>query len=60
VIHGDLKTLYYNLVDMHKIIPKIQDVMKFQRWLIVKLILDKLLKTVLDSSVWTLEINTSF
>jgi hypothetical protein len=52
--------MYYNLVDMHKIIPKIQDVMKFQRWLIVKLILDKLLKTALDSSVWTLEINTSF
>jgi hypothetical protein len=30
VLHGDLKCLHYDLVDMHKLTPKIQEVMEFQ------------------------------
>jgi hypothetical protein len=41
VIHGDLQFLHYDLVDIYKLTPKIQEVMKFLRWLIVKLILEK-------------------
>jgi hypothetical protein len=33
------------MVDMNKLIPKIQEVMKFLRWIIVKLILGKILKS---------------
>jgi hypothetical protein len=33
--------LNYDLVDMHKLFPKIQEGMKFQKWLIIKLILKK-------------------
>jgi hypothetical protein len=32
--------LHYKLVDMHNITPKIQTVMEFQRWLLVKLFLE--------------------
>jgi hypothetical protein len=41
VLHGGLQTLYYDLVGMHKLTPKIQEVMKFQTWLIAKLILEE-------------------
>jgi hypothetical protein len=37
VLHGDLKCLYYRMVDMLKLSPKIQGVMEFQRRLNVKL-----------------------
>jgi hypothetical protein len=45
VLHGDLEILYSDMVDMNKLIPKIQEVMKFLRWIIVKLILGKILKS---------------
>jgi hypothetical protein len=35
--HGNLRCLYYDLVDMHKLSHRIQEVMEFQRWLNVKL-----------------------
>jgi hypothetical protein len=56
-----LQYLYYNLVDMHKLTPNIQEVMAFPNWLSVKQNLPKLQspESVLYSSVWTLEINTS-
>jgi hypothetical protein len=31
VLHRDLQTLHYDLVDMHKITPKIEEVMEFER-----------------------------
>jgi hypothetical protein len=31
-----LQSLYYNLVDMHKLTPNIQEVMAFPNWLSVK------------------------
>jgi hypothetical protein len=36
-LQGDLKTLYYHLVDMHKLTLQIQIVMAFQSWLLAKL-----------------------
>jgi hypothetical protein len=36
VLHGDLKTLYYKLVDMHKLTPKVQEVIAFPNWLSAK------------------------
>jgi hypothetical protein len=60
VLHGDLQYLHYDLVDMNKLSPQIDEVMEFPRRLNVKQILKKIcLKTRLYSSVWTLEINTS-
>jgi hypothetical protein len=60
VLHSDLQCFHYHLVDMHKLSPKIQEVMEFQKWLIVKLILEKTrLETRLYSSVWILVTNTS-
>jgi hypothetical protein len=60
VLHGDSQSLDYCLVHMHNISPKIQEVMEFYRWLILKLILQKFsVETKLHSSVWTLETNTS-
>jgi hypothetical protein len=59
VLHGHLQSLNYHLVKMHKLTRKIQEVIEFQRWLIVKLIVDKIcLKTGLYSSIWTLGTNT--
>jgi hypothetical protein len=40
VLHGDLKTLHYDLVDMHNSTSKIQEVIEFQRQLIVNQILE--------------------
>jgi hypothetical protein len=31
VLYGDLRAFYYDLVDMHELTPKIQEVMEFQR-----------------------------
>jgi hypothetical protein len=45
VLHGDLHSLQYHLVDMHKLCLKIDEVMEFQRWLIVKLILENFSKS---------------
>jgi hypothetical protein len=35
-LHGGLQTLHYNLIDMHKLTPNIQEVMSFPKWLSVK------------------------
>jgi hypothetical protein len=43
VFHCVLQSLYYNLVDMHKLTPNIQEVMAFPNWLNVKQNLQKLL-----------------
>jgi hypothetical protein len=53
VCHDDLQSFHYHLVDMHMLSPMIEEVMKFQLWLIVKLILKKSpsLRTELYSSV---------
>jgi hypothetical protein len=47
VVHGDIQSLCYHLVDMHKLTPKIQEIMEFQKWLIIKLILEKF-----KSGIW--------
>jgi hypothetical protein len=61
VLHSDLQSFHYHLVDMHKLSPKIQDVMEFSRWLSVKQILQNSLSLefVLYSSVCTFETNIS-
>jgi hypothetical protein len=60
VLHGDLQSFHYHMVDMHKLSPKIQEVMEFPIWLSVKQILqNSCLESVLYSYVWTLETNTS-
>jgi hypothetical protein len=41
MLHGDVQSLHYHLADMVKLTPKIQEVMEFQKWLIIKLILEK-------------------
>jgi hypothetical protein len=41
VLHGDLKCLHYDLVDMHKLTPKIKEVMEFQIQVIVKQFMGK-------------------
>jgi hypothetical protein len=43
VFHCVLQSLCYNLVDMHKLTPNIQEVMAFPNWLSVKQNLQKLL-----------------
>jgi hypothetical protein len=56
VFHCVLQSLYYNLVDMHKLTPNIQEVMTFPNWLGVKQNLQKLqsLQSVLYSPIWTI------
>jgi hypothetical protein len=41
VLHGDLKCLNYDLVDMQNLTPMIQEVMEFQKWLTDMQILEK-------------------
>jgi hypothetical protein len=41
VIHVDQHSWHYHMVYMYKLSPKIQEVIEFQRWLIIKLILGK-------------------
>jgi hypothetical protein len=61
VFHCVLKSMYYNLDDMHKVTHNIHEVMTFPKWLSVKQNLQKLLslESVLCSSFWTLETNAS-
>ena len=49
-LHCDLNTLDYHLVDMHTLTLQIQIVMAFQICLLVKLKLEKLLKSGIQSS----------
>jgi hypothetical protein len=37
VLHGDLQRLYYDLVDMYTLTPKIKEDIEFQRGIVVKL-----------------------
>jgi hypothetical protein len=48
VLHGALQTLKYDLIDMHKLTPKIQEVMAFTKWLTDKQIQQKRAK----SGIW--------
>jgi hypothetical protein len=41
VLHGALQALYYNLIDMNKLTPKIQGVIAFTKWLTDKQIQQK-------------------
>jgi hypothetical protein len=33
MLHGALETLHYDLIDMHKLTPKVQEVIAFTNWL---------------------------
>jgi hypothetical protein len=33
MLHGALQNLHYDLIDMHKLAPKIQEVIAFTMWL---------------------------
>jgi hypothetical protein len=46
VLHGALQTLYYDIIDMHKVTPNIQEVIAFTNWLIDKQILRNVLSEV--------------
>jgi hypothetical protein len=48
VLHSALQTLHYDLIDMHKLTPKIQEVIAFTMWLIDKQIQRKRSK----SGIW--------
>jgi hypothetical protein len=41
VLHGALQTFHYDLIDMHKLTPKIQEVIAFTKWLTDKEIQQK-------------------
>jgi hypothetical protein len=41
VLHGALQTLNYDHIDMHKLTPKIEEVIAFTKWLTDKQILAK-------------------
>jgi hypothetical protein len=41
VLHGALQSLHYELIDMHKLTPKIQEVIAFTMWLTDKQIQQK-------------------
>jgi hypothetical protein len=53
VLHGALQTLHYDLIDMHKLTPKIQEVISFTKWLTGKQIQQK-------RAVWNLGYITIF
>jgi hypothetical protein len=36
VLHGDLQTLHYDIIDIHNLTPNIQEVIVFPNWLSVK------------------------
>jgi hypothetical protein len=48
VLHGALQALHYDLIGMHKLTPKIQEVIAFTKWLIDKQIQQKRAK----SGIW--------
>jgi hypothetical protein len=60
VIHSDLETLHYDLGDMYKPTPEMEEDIGFQKEIIVKQFLKILLslETELYSSLWTLGTNT--
>jgi hypothetical protein len=39
VLHGALQTFHYDLIDMHKLTPNIQEIIAFTKWLSDKQIL---------------------
>jgi hypothetical protein len=54
-LYGALQTLHYDLIDMHKLTPKIQEVIAFTMWLTDKQIQQKRgLESGLHSHFWTL------
>jgi hypothetical protein len=55
VLHGALQILHYDLIDMHKLTPKIQEVIAFTKWLSD----NQILRNVLYSHIWTLGTNAS-
>jgi hypothetical protein len=55
VLHGALQTLHYDLIDMHKLTPKIHEVIAFTRWLSDKQTVKMCcLESGLHSHIWTL------
>jgi hypothetical protein len=54
VLHSALQTLLYDLIDMHKLTPKIQEVIAFTMWLTDKQIFLLSLESGLHSHLWTL------
>jgi hypothetical protein len=60
-LDNECSIVYYNIVDMQKLTPNIQEVMTFPNWLSVQQNLRKLLslKSVLYSPIWTIETNAS-
>jgi hypothetical protein len=61
VLHGALQILHYDLIDMHKLTPNIQEVIAFPNWLSVKQKSAETvsLKSVMYSPIGTLETNAS-
>jgi hypothetical protein len=61
VLHGSLQTLHYDLIDMHKLTPNIQEVIAFTKWVSNKQILLNVpsLKSVLYSHIWTIGTDAS-
>jgi hypothetical protein len=56
VHHYDLQSFIYNMVDMHNLTPKIQEVMTSTNWLTDKQVQQKrALESGLYSHLWTLE-----
>jgi hypothetical protein len=47
VVHCDPQSLYYNLVNTHKVTPNIQEVIAFPNWLSVK-------QKSAETAVWNL------
>jgi hypothetical protein len=55
VLHSALQTFLYDLIDIHKLTPKIQEVIAFPKWLTDKQIQQKCgLESGLHSHLWTL------
>jgi hypothetical protein len=48
VLHGALQTLHYDLIDMNKLTPKIEEVIAFTKWLNDKQIQQK----SAESGIW--------
>jgi hypothetical protein len=47
VLHGALQTLHYDLIDMRKLTPNIQEVIAFTKWLS-----DKQIQRKCKSGIW--------
>jgi hypothetical protein len=60
VLHGALQTFHYDLIDVHKLNPKIQEVIDFTMWLSDKQTAKMcFLESGLHSHIWTLGTNVS-